>query len=96
MAVFVPLDERGIDTGLAEIVDKRGREDVAADASQHDGRGAVAAGGYRLVAALAAADQRDRLTHEGFVRGWQPRGGDDDVQVQGADDDDPAGQLRAP
>ena len=48
------------------------------------------AGGDRLVAALAAADERDRLAHEGLVQGGQTRRGDDDVQMQGAADDDSA------
>ena len=48
------------------------------------------AGGDRLVAALAAADERDRLAHQGLVRGGQTRRGNDDVQMQGADDDSEA------
>ena len=59
----------------------------AADPPHQGGWGAVPAGGDRLVAALASADERDRLAHEGLVRGRQTRRGDDDVQMQGADDD---------
>ena len=69
---------------------ERGREDVAADPPHHGGWGAVPAGGDCLVAALAAADERDRLAHEGLVQGGQTRRGDDDVQMQGAADDDSA------
>ena len=50
----------------------------------------------RLVAALAAADELDRLADDGLVPGRQVRCGGDDVQMQGTDDDHSAGHSLAP
>ena len=95
-ASLVLLDEGSIDPGFTQFVDERCREDVAAHPAQHDGRGAVTAGGDRLVAALAAADERDRLADQGLVRGRKTRRGDDDIHVEGANDDDPTRHSPVP
>ena len=70
-------------------------EDVAADAADQEGAGAVEGGLRRLVAGLAAGREGHAMTDDALTRGGEPVGRGDHVHMDAADDADARRRLSA-